>query len=158
MNYLISEDELHIKKIKSGTVIDHITAGNALSVLRILGLDGSGENVVSVAMNVPSIKQGKKDIVKVEGRELNADEVDRISLLSSKATINIIRNYKVVEKQKTKLPSVIREIIKCANLSCISNSSEPVTPIFIVDNEEPLKIRCHYCNRVMEKSDVIRQF
>jgi aspartate carbamoyltransferase regulatory subunit len=152
------ENELRVKKIKEGTVIDHITAGNALSVLKILGLTGSGCNVVSIVMNVPSQQIGKKDIVKIEGRELSPDEVDRISLISPKASINIIRDFKVVEKQKTKMPSVIREIVKCANLACISNSPEPVTPIFIVENEEPLRIRCHYCNRIMTKDDIIGQF
>lgn len=151
------EEELRVKKIREGTVIDHITAGNALSVIRILGLTGLEDNIVSIAMNVPSRKLGKKDIVKVEGRELNPDEVDRISLISPKATINIIRDYKVVDKQKTKMPRVIRGIVKCANLSCISNSNEPVTPIFVVENEEPLRIRCHYCNRMMEKEDVLNQ-
>ena len=152
------EEELHVKKIRQGTVIDHITAGNALSVLKILGFTGSGDNVVSIVMNVPSQNIGSKDIVKIEGRELSPDEVDRISLISPKATINIIRNYKVMEKQKTKMPNVIRGIVKCANLSCISNSNEPLTQIFIVENEEPLRMRCHYCNRIMSKEDVIGQF
>jgi aspartate carbamoyltransferase regulatory subunit len=107
------EEELHVKKIREGTVIDHITAGSALSVLKILGLTGSGDNVVSIVMNVPSQTIGTKDIVKIEGRELSPDEVDRISLISPKATINIIRSYKVAEKQKTKMPNVIRGIVKC---------------------------------------------
>ena len=158
MNCLALEEELHVKKIREGTVIDHITAGNALSVLKILGLTGSGDNVVSIVMNVPSQNLGAKDIVKIEGRELSPDEVDRISLISPKATINIIRSYKVMEKQKTKMPNVIRGIVRCANLSCISNSNEPMTQIFIVENEEPLRMRCHYCNRIMSKEDVVGQF
>ncbi len=158
MNYLAFEEELHVKKIREGTVIDHITAGNALSVLKILGLTGSGNNVVSIVMNVPSQHLQAKDIVKIEGRELSPDEIDRISLISPKATINIIRNYKVVEKQKTKMPNVIRGSVMCANFSCISNSKEPLTQIFIVENEEPLKMRCHYCNRIMSEKDVIGQF
>jgi aspartate carbamoyltransferase regulatory subunit len=158
VNYLAFEEELHVKKIRQGTVIDHITAGNALSVLKILGLTGSGDNVVSIVMNVPSQNLGAKDIVKIEGRELSPDEVDRISLISPNATINIIRNYKVAEKQKTKMPNVIRGIVKCANLSCLPNSNEPLTQIFIVENEEPLRMRCHYCNRIMSKEDVIGQF
>lgn len=158
MNCLALEEELHVKKIREGTVIDHITAGNALSVLKILGLTGSGDNVVSIVMNVPSQNLGAKDIVKIEGWELSPDEVDRISLISPRATINIIRSYKVVEKQKTKMPNVIRGIVRCANLSCISNSNEPMTQIFIVENEEPLRMRCHYCNRIMSKEDVVGQF
>ncbi|MCW4040854.1 MAG: aspartate carbamoyltransferase regulatory subunit [Candidatus Bathyarchaeota archaeon] len=152
------EEELRVKKIREGTVIDHIAAGNALAVLKILGLTGSGDNVVSIVMNVPSKKLTYKDIVKIEGRELNPSEVDKISLIAPKASINIIRNYAVVDKQNTKMPSVIRGIVQCANLSCISNSNEPMSPLFIIEKEEPLKLRCHYCNRVMNKTDIIDQF
>jgi aspartate carbamoyltransferase regulatory subunit len=152
------EEELRVKKIREGTVIDHIAAGNALAVLKILGLTGLGDNVVSIVMNVPSQKLAYKDIVKIEGRELNPSEVDKISLIAPKASINIIRNYAVVDKQNTKMPSVIRGIIECANLSCISNSKEPMSPLFIIEKEEPLKLRCHYCNRVMNKTDIIDQF
>ena len=152
------EEELRVKKIREGTVIDHIAAGNALAVLKILGLTGSGDNVVSIVMNVPSKKLTYKDIVKIEGRELNPSEVDKISLIAPQASINIIRNYAVVDKQNTKMPSVIRGIVQCANLSCISNSNEPMSPIFIIEKEEPLKLRCHYCNRVMNKTDIIDQF
>ena len=132
------EEALHIKKIKEGTVIDHITAGNALSVLKILGLTGSGNNIVSIAMNVPSQKLKKKDILKVEGRELNPDEVDRISLIAPKATINIVRNYKVVDKKVVKLPKVIKEIVKCINPACISNSNEPINHPTIIVKEIPI--------------------
>jgi aspartate carbamoyltransferase regulatory subunit len=152
------EEELRVKKIRQGTVIDHIAAGNALAVLKILGLTGSGDNVVSIVMNVPSKKLTYKDIVKIEGRELIPSEVDKISLIAPKASINIIRNYAVVDKQNTKMPSVIRGIIQCANLSCISNSNEPMSPLFIIEKEDPLKLRCHYCNRVMNKTDIIDQF
>ncbi len=152
------EEELRVKKIREGTVIDHIAAGNALAVLKILGLTGSGNNVVSIVMNVPSQKLAYKDIVKIEGRELNPSEVDKISLIAPKASINIIRNYAVVDKQKPKMPSVIRGIIKCANLSCISNSNEPMSTLFIIETEDPLKLRCHYCNRAMNKADIIDQF
>lgn len=150
-------NELRIEKIKEGTVIDHITAGHALSVLRILGMTGK-DNVVSVAMNVPSHKLGKKDIVKVENRELNAEEVDKIALIAPKATINIIRNYSVTEKQRAKLPKIIRGIIKCDNMMCVSNSKEPTQPTFLMEREDPLRLRCYYCNRIMDKDDILKQF
>lgn len=159
MNTLAAvEEELRIRKIKEGTVIDHISAGHALSVLRILGMTGKDNNVVSVAMNVPSHRLGKKDIVKVENRELSAEEVDKIALIAPKATINIIRNYLVVEKQQAKLPKVIRGIIKCDNVMCISNSKEPIHPTFFMEREDPLRVRCYYCNRIMDKDDILRQF
>ena len=81
-----------MKKIKNGTVIDHISAGHALDVLKILGIDGREGHTVSVAMNVLSEKQSKKDIVKVESRELAPGEVDKIALIAPGATINIIRD------------------------------------------------------------------
>ncbi|MEM2094320.1 MAG: aspartate carbamoyltransferase regulatory subunit [Candidatus Bathyarchaeia archaeon] len=153
-----AEDELRVKKIRKGTVIDHINAGSALSVLHILGMTGRGDNVVSVVMNVPSKKLGKKDIVKVEERALNAEEVDKIALIAPKATINIIEDYKVIAKQKTKLPRVIRGILRCDNISCISNSNEPIEPTFFVERDDPLRLRCYYCNRILEKNDVLKQF
>jgi aspartate carbamoyltransferase regulatory subunit len=155
---LTETEELRVKKIKEGTVIDHISAGNALTVLNILGITNHTGQVVSVAINVPSSKIGRKDIVKIEGRELNADEVDKIALIAPQATINIIRDFNVIEKQQVKLPKFIREILKCANPTCVSNSREPVEPAFSVENEDPLVLRCHYCGRIMEKQDILKQF
>jgi len=113
---------------------------------------------VTVGMNVPSKTLGLKDMVKIEGRELKSEEVDKIALLAPHASINIIRNYKVVDKQLVRLPNIIREAVKCANPACISNSKEPVKSTFYVDNKEPLRLRCHYCGYIMEKKDIPKQF
>ena len=149
---------LRVSKIKEGTVIDHITGGHALDVIKILGITGRSEGAVTVAMNVPSKRLGMKDMVKVEGRELNSKEVDKIALLAPHATINIVRDYKVAEKERVKLPKVLRGIVKCANPACVSNSKEPVQPTFYVESEDPLRLRCHYCGYIMEKQDVLKQF
>jgi aspartate carbamoyltransferase regulatory subunit len=154
----MAEKTLRVSKIRNGTVIDHITNGHALDVVKILGITGRTGGVVTVAMNIPSKKLGAKDMVKVEGRELKSEEVDKIALLAPHATINIIRNYKAVEKQRVKLPSVIRETVKCANPACVSNSDEPIQPTFYVEHQEPLRLKCHYCGYIMEKQDVLKQF
>lgn len=154
----MSETTLRVSKIRDGTVIDHITAGHALDVLKILGITDHVNGVVTVGMNVPSKTLGLKDMVKIEGRELKSEEVDKIALLAPHASINIIRNYKVVDKQVVRLPNVIREAVKCANPACISNSKEPVKSTFYVDNKEPLRLRCHYCGYIMEKQDIPKQF
>lgn len=153
-----TETTLKVSKIKNGTVIDHITGGHALDVVKILGITGRADGVVSIAINVPSKRHGVKDIVKVEGRELNPREVDKIALLAPHATINIVRNYEVVEKKVVKLPEVIRGTVRCANPACISNSSEPVQSTFYVKCKEPLMLKCHYCGYIMEKPDVLKQF
>jgi aspartate carbamoyltransferase regulatory subunit len=154
----MSEQMLHVSKIKDGTVIDHITGGHALDVVKILGITGKEKKVITIAMNVPSKRFKIKDIVKIEGRELNPQEVHKIALLAPHATINIIRDYKVVEKQRVQLPKVIENIIKCANPACISNSNEPIQSKFYVDSEEPLLLKCHYCGYIIEKKDLLQQF
>jgi aspartate carbamoyltransferase regulatory subunit len=154
----LSETTLRVSKIKDGTVIDHITAGHALNVLKILGITDHVSGVVTVGMNVPSKTLGLKDMVKIEGRELKSEEVDKIALLAPHASINIIRNYKVVDKQRVRLPNIIHEAVKCANPACISNSKEPVKSTFYVESKEPLRLRCHYCGYILEKEDIPKQF
>ena len=154
----MSETELRVSKIKDGTVIDHITAGHALDVVKILGITGSEGGPITIAINVPSKRFRTKDILKIEGRELNPEEVDKIALLAPHASINIIRDYEVIEKKEVKLPKIVTGIIKCTNPACISNSNEPVQPKFYVESEEPLSVKCHYCGYIMEKQDILKQF
>ena len=132
----MSDKELRVSKIKDGTVIDHIRGGYALDVVKILGITGKEKRVMTIAINVPSKRFGVKDIVKIEGKALNSQEVNRIALVAPHASINIIHNYKVVEKLEVKLPKTIEGIVKCINPCCISNSDEPVAQNFII-NEEP---------------------
>jgi aspartate carbamoyltransferase regulatory subunit len=141
--------ELKIPLIKDGTVIDHITAGNAVKVLHILGIPKSSSSIVSVAMNVKS-RLGKKDIVKVENREIEPNEVNKIALIAPKATINIIRDYEVAKKYRVKLPDEIVGIVRCSNPTCVSNSSEPVKSRFIVINKDTPQIKCYFCEREPE--------
>ena len=77
-----TDRELRVSKIRNGTVIDHLAAGQALNVLALLGIDGSGGESVSIGMNVPSDKLAKKDIVKVEDRELSQSEVDVLAVIA----------------------------------------------------------------------------
>jgi aspartate carbamoyltransferase regulatory subunit len=153
----MSDRELRVSKIKDGTVIDHISGGYALDVAKILGITGHEKGVMTITINVPSKRLRVKDIVKIEGRALNSQEVNKIALVAPHASINIIRDYCVVEKLEVKLPKVIEAIINCVNPACISNSNEPATAKFYVESEEPLLLKCHYCGYILEKADVLRQ-
>lgn len=143
----MAEVELRVKPIKNGTVIDHIAGGQALNVLKILGISGTTDATVSVVMNVDSKKLGKKDIVKVEDRELKEEEVNKIALIAPAATINIIRDYNVVEKRTVDLPDEIVDVVRCQNPSCISNSSEPIKSRMLVKAKNPVLLRCIYCEQ-----------
>jgi aspartate carbamoyltransferase regulatory subunit len=141
--------ELKVTPIKDGTVIDHITPGHALKVLHVLKIPESTSSIVSILMNVNG-KKGKKDIVKIENRELDPKELDKIALIAPKATINIIREYDVVKKHTVELPNEVVGIAKCSNPTCISNAHEPVQSRFHVVSKDPLRIKCYYCDREPE--------
>ncbi len=145
-----SGKELKIQKIRNGTVVDHLPAGTALTVLHILGITKGYKNSVSVVMNVLSKSLGMKDVVKVEDRILRPEETDKLSLIAPEATINIIRDYKVSSKSRVTVPNEIIGVLKCGNPSCATNKSEPVTPVFVVEKKRPIILRCKFCERIME--------
>ena len=141
------KSELKIKAIENGTVIDHITANKSLHILKVLGLPDDDVKNVTIAMNVSSGEFGRKDILKIENRELDAGE------------INIIRDYEPVKKDKIRLPEKITSILKCTNPKCITNyENEPITPVFNVIQEYPPVVRCHYCEKLIKTEDIEKQF
>ncbi len=140
--------QLRVSKIRDGTVIDHVRSGQALNVLAILGIDGSGDDAVSVGMNVPSDRLGRKDIVKVEGRELSQGEVDVLSLIAPDATINIVREYGVVEKHRVDRPEEVVGVLSCPNRNCITTGHEPVDSRFTVLDDG---VRCVYCETLLRE-------
>ncbi|WP_435154287.1 aspartate carbamoyltransferase regulatory subunit [Haladaptatus sp. DFWS20] len=146
----MSDHELRVSKIRNGTVIDHIRAGQALNVLAILGIDGTDGEAVSVGMNVPSDRMGQKDIVKVEGKELSQNEVDVLSLIAPDASINIIREYEVAEKHRLERPEEVLGVLSCPNSNCITTKNEPVESKFEVLEDG---VRCEYCETII-RSDL----
>ena len=64
----MEEANLLVRRIKDGTVIDHIDGGKCLQVLEALDIDGKRGDVITIALNVPSGKLKKKDIIKVENK------------------------------------------------------------------------------------------
>jgi len=143
---MTDDQQLRVSKIRNGTVIDHITGGQALNVLAILGIDGTTGESISVAMNMPSDRLGKKDIVKVEGKELSQNEVDVLSLIAPAASINIIRNFDVIEKHRVERPSSVEGVLECPNHNCISTVDEPVKSRFAVVDDG---VRCEYCGTII---------
>ncbi|MCS7128510.1 MAG: aspartate carbamoyltransferase regulatory subunit [Sulfolobales archaeon] len=151
----MSEPTLVVSKIRAGTVIDHIPAGRALDVLKIIGLSGREGTRTAIIMNVESKKLGKKDIVKIEGKFLGQHEVSIIALIAPTATINIVEDFKVVRKFKVEIPEVIEEIIICPNTTCITNkSNEPIKSRFRVLSRKPITMQCSYCSTLISEDDL----
>ena len=145
-------EEIKVAPIRNGTVIDHIKAGQALNVLKILGVNEStiGSSII-LAMHVCSKKEpsGWKDVVKVEDRELDPETVDKIALIAPNATIVIIRDYYIAEKYTVSIGDHVKGLAKCSNPNCITNVGEPVEPEFDVVSRKPPMLRCMYCERCM---------
>jgi aspartate carbamoyltransferase regulatory subunit len=151
--------KIRIVKIVDGTVIDHIRAGNALEVLKILGITGKNGNVVTLAMNISSSRIEKKDIVKVENRFLDTAEVARIALVAPEATINLIKDSKVIKKTRVELPETITGIMKCPNERCVTNKErEPIQSKYQVVTRKPIQLKCLYCWTLIDEPDIISLF
>ena len=147
-----------VRKIRNGTVIDHVPAGRALHVLRILGITGEEGYRVAVVMNVESRKLGRKDIVKIEDRFMEPGEVDKIALVAPTATINIIKDYKIIGKRKVEAPKILRGILRCINPTCITRKPrEPITPRFRRIPGARLRYQCLYCGTIIEEDEIIAQ-
>lgn len=154
---------LRVAKIKNGTVIDRITPPtNLFDVLRILKIRNE-THPVSIVTNVYSekLEQGKS-IVKIEGRELTKRETGLITLLAPRATINIIRDFKVVKKYIVPLPamnSTIGGVIGCPNPNCISNDkvdARNVVHKFTVSGHSPMEVRCVYCDTPLTGDEIAK--
>ncbi|MEE2758855.1 MAG: aspartate carbamoyltransferase regulatory subunit [Candidatus Thermoplasmatota archaeon] len=145
-----------VTAINNGTVIDHIPAGTALSVLQMLGISDDRASPISLVMNVPSSKHGRKDIIKVEDRELTQDELDRLALIAPKASVAIIRSYTVAEKREVAIGTELVNVASCTFSNCITtNPREPQDHRLNVVNKDPLELRCRYCGRPQDMGELI---
>jgi aspartate carbamoyltransferase regulatory subunit len=146
----MQESNLIVRRIKDGTVIDHIEGGKGLKVLEALGIDGKDGNVITIALNVPSGKFSKKDIIKVENRYLQDYDTNKLAMISPTATINIIKDYKLTEKRRVSLPSKIEKIFRCSNPDCITNSKEDIDSVMEVVDQTGRVLKCKYCTRILD--------
>jgi len=146
----MEQSELMVRRIKEGTVIDHIDEGKGLQVLDALRIDGKDGSLITIALNVPSGKFKKKDIIKVENKFLKDDDTNKLAVIVPNATINIIKNYKLVEKRRVALPNEVDRIFRCSNPECITNSTEHIESVMDVIDKEGRVLKCRYCSRVLD--------
>ena len=146
---MTNDSKLKVYALERGTVIDHIPSPLALKVVEILGVQHEG--IITIGINFPSSKLGRKDVVKVENLILTPAVTDRVALVAPTATINIIEEAKVIEKRKILIPNEFRGMLRCPNPNCVTNM-EGVTTHFVREGEgSKLTVRCTYCERVYEQ-------
>lgn len=133
---------MNIAPIQNGVVIDHIEAGRAMQLYKLLNL-GSLDASVALIKNVPSKKMGKKDIIKIDA-DIELD-FDVIGFVDPSATVDIIRNGVLVEKKSIALPEKLTNVIFCKNPRCITSVEQEIDHVFKLSDPEKKEYRCIYC-------------
>ncbi len=144
--------KMEVSAIEEGTVIDQIASKSTFKVANILKIQDI-DQVLLVGVNLSSKKLGRKGIIKIGGKSLTQEEVNKIALIAPDATLSIIENSEVARKFKVVIPDTIEGIGKCFNPNCVSNHQQ-VQSRFKVINKKPIKIRCHFCERRMGIDDI----
>ena len=138
---------IEITSIKEGIVIDHIKAGLGMEIFNKLDLKHLKDEV-AIILNAKSTQDGRKDILKIAN---NIDiNLDIVSIIDPSATINIIKDEKVVEKLSLKLPKEVKGILSCQNPKCVSTSERAVESDFILIDEEEKNYNCAYCGHIYD--------
>lgn len=145
---VMDDKKLQVSAIKNGTVIDHIPANNLFKVINILGLD-KVETQMTFGSNFESKKLGLKAIIKLSDIFFEDEDINKIALVAPEAKLNIIKDYKVVEKKVVEVPDKINGIAKCVNPKCVTNHEGIVTKFTVVSKKE-VAIKCHYCEKITD--------
>ena len=132
-----------IDEIRNGIVIDHIRAGGAMELYRILGLEELSCSV-AIIKNAASGKMGKKDIIKID--EVIDLDLDVLGYVDPGITVNIIREGERVQKFKPDLPERVTNVIQCKIPRCITTTEQELDHIFKLTDRENRVYRCLYCD------------
>ncbi|MFH0737547.1 MAG: aspartate carbamoyltransferase regulatory subunit [Candidatus Micrarchaeota archaeon] len=142
---------MQVDKIEMGTVVDHIRAGKAGKVMRLLHIGEDYPHRVAMMLNVPSKKMKTKDILKIEGKVVTEEAANMIALVSPGATVNIVKGGKLEKKFNVELPREISGLARCSNPNCITG--EGAKTRFTKEGDE--RYRCHYCERLFKAEELV---
>lgn len=144
---------LSVSAIQNGTVIDHIVTGQALRIIHMLGLLAK-KQPVTVGLNLSSQRLRLKDLIKIENYILSHDEANDVTIFAPEATINIIKNFEVVEKVTTHLPPKVSKVFSCPNLGCITHQETIESYFHIEEHGKNVNLICKYCESIYDRNKV----
>lgn len=145
--------EMQVAALENGTAIDHIPSEQLFKVASLLGIEHLN-NRITIGNNLQSKKMGSKGLIKISDKFFEESDINKISLIAPNVIMNIIRDYEVVEKKQVTLPEELIGIVKCNNPKCITNN-EPMNTRFYVVDKDKVEIKCHYCERKIDKEDIV---
>ena len=145
----MTRKELVVSALENGTVLDHIPAENVYKALDILNLKGI-ESQITIGINLASKLYGRKGIIKIADKFFEDEELNKLALIAPKATVNVIRNFKVVEKKTLTMPKEIIGIAKCMNPKCVTNHQPIKTRFTTVVRNDEISLLCHFCEKTSD--------
>ncbi|GHT37246.1 aspartate carbamoyltransferase regulatory chain [Bacteroidia bacterium] len=146
--------ELQVAALENGTAIDHIPPEQLFKVAYLLQLEKLVDKTITIGNNFYSKKMGRKGVIKIANKFFGKDEISRIALVAPNVILNEIRDFEVVKKYPVTLPDELVALVKCNNPKCITNN-EPMATRFTVLDKEKGTIKCRYCERKINKEDII---
>ena len=133
---------MKVDSIVNGIVIDHITAGKAMTLYKLLELDKL-DCSIALIQNAPSDVMGKKDIIKIDSEVV--PDLSVLGYIDHNLTVNIIKDGANVSKYHPELPLEIVDIVKCKNPRCITSTEQELSHVFKLTDREHSVYRCIYC-------------
>ena len=149
----MTRKELVVSALENGTVLDHIPAENVYKALDILNLKGV-ESQITLGINLASKLYGRKGIIKIADKFFEDEELNKLALIAPKATVNVIRDFKVVEKKTLKMPAEIVGIAKCQNPKCVTNHQPIKTRFTTMQKNDEISLLCHFCEKISDTRDL----
>lgn len=146
-------NKLQVEAIYQGTVIDHIPTGQGIKILDRLHLL-NGEARITVGFNLPSKVCDLKDIIKVEGWMFTEQEANELALFAPSATINVIDDYRVLDKFTMTTPKTLRAAFACPNSNCITHNEQVDSYFYLHKKSNDIQLKCHYCEKSFSKEIV----
>jgi len=141
------------RPVRNGVVVDHITHGLGMIIMRYLignGLINGG--VRHLIENVPSQKYGRKDVLVLQSDAISDEGMETIAALSPQVTFNIIRGG-TFRKEKIRPPKILRGVGRCPNANCVTNHESEAVPRFVNDGNGNLT--CWYCEKEYKVPEVL---
>ena len=149
----MSHKELVVSALENGTVLDHIPAENVYKALDLLDLKDI-ESQITIGINLASKIHGKKGIIKIADIFFEDEELNKLALIAPNATVNVIRDFKVVEKKKLETPKEVIGIAKCKNPKCVTNHQPIKTKFTTIEHENSVSLLCSYCEKITDSKHI----
>ena len=143
----MSHKELVVSALENGTVLDHIPAEYVYKALDLLDLKDV-ESQITIGINLASKLHGKKGIIKIADKFFEDEDLNKLALIAPKATVNVIRDFKVVEKKTLETPAEVIGIARCKNPKCVTSHQPIKTKFATIQDNDKISLKCHYCEKI----------